>query len=164
MLDPIIMQQAKDGMGIIKDAIQLVKSLLPASGSSKHKAEMSELYEKLTEAYSTMLEIYDGYQSLAAEKRDLEEQMAKLKDWDEQKSNYRLVEVVAKSGVFAYAYTPKGNSTETPHLLCQKCYEEGKKSILQTQNHSTHPMLKCPGCRTELQLPPPPLRQPKVSR
>ena len=130
---------------------------------SKSK-ELSTLQTALISAQSATLELQQGYSSLLAEKQELEQKVTQLEAWGKEKEDYELREMTPGAGVFAYAYAPKTETTQPFHWLCQKCYQEGKKGMLQTQHNVGAATLKCPVCRTDYHPPIRPFRQAREGR
>jgi hypothetical protein len=60
---------------------------------------------------------------------DLEEEIRRVKAWEETKQRYALHE--PRQGTFVYALKAQSGATEPPHWICAHCYEDGKRSILQ---------------------------------
>ena len=60
--------------------------------------------------------------------RDLEKEIARVKAWDEQKQRYELIS--PWQGAVTYALKKARSNSEPPHWICTKCYEDGRKSIL----------------------------------
>ena len=65
-------------------------------------------------------------------KRSLEEKVAQMEGWKEEKDRYQLAEY--GRGCFAYALKPGMEKGEPFHCLCSQCYQRGKKSLLQVVN------------------------------
>ena len=80
--------------------------------------------------------------ALAAQAREVEltnriskfeEEVMQLKDWNVEKEDYELQSI----GGTAFAYMMKGcvKTSEAKHWLCQPCFENAKKSVLQGKEH-----------------------------
>jgi hypothetical protein len=153
-MDPISLEHAKEGFSALKNLVDIVKSFLPSGKANKNKLDDSSLNKALIDAQSAILAMQDLYAALLDEKQELKKKVAQLEAWDEEKEDYELRELAP--GVLAFAYAPKGESTQPFHWLCEKCFQENKKAILQSQNQLTQPMMRCSACRTVYHLPPPP--------
>jgi len=131
------------GLGAIKTAFDLAKGLKDIDNVARRNAAVIELQEKIFAAQSAQA-------SLVERVGELEKEVANLKAWEGEKERYQLTEVGA--GVFAYALKPETQSSEPPHLLCQRCYEDRRKSMLQaTQRLDMRRRVHiCPTCKTEL--------------
>ena len=62
--------------------------------------------------------------------RNLEDRLAQFETWETEKERYELKEVVL--GGFVYATKEPIDSGDPPHWICPQCYQDRKKSILQT--------------------------------
>ena len=63
--------------------------------------------------------------------------IAGFETWDAEKQRYEL-KPIGTQGVFAYSLKPEHENGEPPHWICPDCYQDRKKSILQT-------VIKTPG-------------------
>jgi hypothetical protein len=91
----------------------------------------------------------------ALEKRvgDLEKELTYIKAWNPE--NYELK--ATHGGGLVWSLKPDAQGPETPHQICTKCYEEGKRSFLQPKGRSGHEVhigipakLYCPACKSEI--------------
>ena len=74
----------------------------------------------------------------------LEQEAARVNDWDNEKARYELAQTERRPGQLAYKLREEAKQEGEPtHYICTTCYEEGVKSILQTING--RPLL-CPRC------------------
>ena len=67
----------------------------------------------------------------------------RVKDWEAQKAGY-IRQNVGRAGEIAYR--PKSPKPGTDHLLCANCFEDGRKSYLQSHGVKW----KCPRCPTSI--------------
>lgn len=75
-----------------------------------------------------------------------------MENWNEEKQRYQLTSPWPGGVVYALKGACKG--TEPPHWICQHCYENGRKSILQNnQKHDRRIFytLKCFHCNFEVE-------------
>jgi hypothetical protein len=81
--------------------------------------------------------------------RDLEEEVRRVKAWEETKQRYELNQPTA--GTFVYALKVQGRSAEPAHWICTNCYENGRRSILQLQSHGYGTdQYSCPNCKANI--------------
>lgn len=66
---------------------------------------------------------------LLEEIRGLKARVAEAEGWEAEKKRYALEEL--PPGVFVYALRPDMANGEPTHKLCQTCFHNGKKSVLQ---------------------------------
>jgi hypothetical protein len=92
------------------------------------------------------IESRDAYAAQADRIRALEAEVAQLKDWNAEKSNYELKTI--GWGSVAYMLKPEKRGSEAPHWLCPNCFANGKKSFLNFSGASVgrRMLYKCGGC------------------
>lgn len=78
--------------------------------------------------------------------RDLEEEIANVKAWEETRQRYQLVSPA--QGIFFYALKQNSGTSEPPHWICTNCYESRKRSIIHRQWNPTRGLeFNCPQCK-----------------
>jgi uncharacterized small protein (DUF1192 family) len=117
---------------------------------SKLNETVIELQRLILAAQSDALAAQSDQFEMIERVRSLEEEIARLKAWDAEKENYRMVEV--GPGAYAYVIKSEVQGTGPEYLICTTCYENSKKSVLQTV-----PTIGiragvqiCPTCKTEV--------------
>ena len=133
----------------LRAAVEITKAMKDVRDANILQTKVFELTREILAAQTSALEANIAQSALLEKVRDLETQIARLEAWSREKDRYQLTEVA--TGVFAYAIKPKAKGTEPFHLLCPRCYEDSKKSILQfTQNiHRGTNVHVCPRCKSE---------------
>jgi hypothetical protein len=86
---------------------------------------------------------------MVEEIRTLKEELTRVKAWETQKKRYKLV-TPWKPGSVAYALKESMKESEPPHLICTKCYEDGRKSILNPITINTYVWYACPVCKSQI--------------
>ena len=84
--------------------------------------------------------------------RELEAEITRMKTWDTEKQRYQWIS--PWPGCLVYAVKASMKGVEPPHCICQQCYEEGRKSILQdAEKHDRRGlyMIKCFHCSLEVE-------------
>ena len=124
-------------MSIIDNAKEIV--------SLVQKLEDIELYRKIVELEGEIIE-------LIREKREIEQQLTQLSDWETEKQRYVLVNPWEGAAVYALKEESKGN--DAPHWICTNCYQKNIKSMLN-QMDGTRGFTKvvCPVCNAQMQSP-----------
>ena len=84
------------------------------------------------EARVTTLEARLQADPLRERVHELEQQLMKAEDWAAEKERYTLHAV--DSGAFAYVLKPGVETADPPHWLCQQCFQQQRKSILQFES------------------------------
>jgi cell division protein FtsB len=122
--------------------------LVSATGEAQRATQLVEFQNAVIKANALILTEQQENATLLREKRDLEDQLKKAKDWDLQKGRYQLRPV--RPGIVLYALKQSQSAAEPPHYLCARCYERSERSILHQS-----PALRgqdgwhyaCPGCQ-----------------
>jgi hypothetical protein len=143
----------------LKGAADIAKAMVGLHDAHAVQAKAIELNAKIIEAQSNAFLANDERLALIERVSHLEKEVATLKSWEAEKQRYELQEL--PPGVFVRALKPAMANDEPVHRLCSKCYEDGKKSILQSAGTIRgQENLNCHGCGARLIVgkfqPPPP--------
>jgi hypothetical protein len=135
----------------LKGAVDIAQSIKGLSDATAIQTQIFELNTKILTAQQSAFAANDERAALIKLVSQLEEEVARLKAWGSEKEQYEFKQV----DVGAHAYVPKPDSelAKQPHWLCTNCYDDGKKSILQTQEAKAGPggrVYKSPRCRAEI--------------
>ena len=117
-------------------AITSIKSMTDiATLMSKMKTD-SAVIEKAAELHATIISLQSAiltiqaeHQSLLTKNNELKQKIVDIENWKTEAANYSLKNIRLAS--FVYASNPNQTSSEPPHWICAKCYQDKKKSILQ---------------------------------
>ncbi|HKB59493.1 MAG TPA: hypothetical protein VKC56_05535 [Gallionellaceae bacterium] len=101
------------------------------SDEAKRNAQLIKFQEAFIQLQSSVHAMQVENTSLLRKIGDLEKQIMESENWDREIERYQLQPI--GQGVFAFALKPGMENGEPPHLLCAKCVNDGKKSILQTR-------------------------------
>jgi hypothetical protein len=140
----------------LKAAKDIADAMISLRDTVAFQAKLIEFQGKLIDANNAAFAAQDERTALLERMRDLEKQVTDLKAWDTEKQRYELKDIY--DGVsFAYVLKPHTPSAEPPHWLCAKCYQEGKKSILQRSEETADPgdrlpFWKCPTCAARVMV------------
>jgi len=135
----------------LQTASDIAKSFLKLKSIADNQGKVIELQSAILAAQTSALAAQSEQSSMIQRIRDLEEEIARVKAWKETAERYQLVS--PWTGAFVYALKKQSGSTEPPHWLCQKCYEDGNKSILQRAADSAVTWAyNCSRCNTKLWL------------
>lgn len=132
----------------LKELISMASDLAKGVGKEKQPAEVAT--RLITKAQTGLSDIQDTYESLADTKMKLEQQVLKLKAWEEEKANYECADLAA--GVFAYVKRPKAGTAGPDEWYCPKCFHNSKTSLLVPGENRTHKTMNCRECRNELRV------------
>ncbi|MBP9800642.1 MAG: hypothetical protein KBD39_11065 [Sterolibacterium sp.] len=142
------------------NGVKQVKDVAEAAIGAKQAIEVgrvqSELLPAIVESYCQLLEAKMAQMELTQRLRDAEDavrqahdELARRQDWATEAARYALA--VVGDQAYAYALKPEAARGEPAHHLCQPCYEQGKKSILQNAGHRDYRrIMACPQCRAEV--------------
>ena len=109
------------------------------------------LQDSLIDLQGSVLAGQQREAALAAAKRTLEGELARLRDWRKEMSAYRLENVAPGAGV--YVHQPSRSDQRTGHWICQRCADaDGKKAVLQLVPQGTwgrsFGVFTCPRCES----------------
>ncbi|GAB3416774.1 hypothetical protein NX774_12095 [Massilia agilis] len=140
-------------------AVTLVKGFVSLRDETQRLTAVNEMLAKLFEANSKLndLVIADAeraaeYQTLLREKRELEDELGRVKAEKADFDRYELAEVAP--GVLAYALRDAHRGLEPMHYICPACRNNSKKSILKRTENATQIALVCQNsdCKVHLQI------------
>jgi hypothetical protein len=121
--------------GMIQGAVVSLKAAADIAVALSNIKTMSEVQAKAIELQQIILAAQSGALAAQSEQfallqqiRDLEEEVANAKAWNEQKQRYALVS--PWQGAVTYALKKQSSNAEPPHWICATCYENGRRSIL----------------------------------
>ena len=127
-------------------ALKNLKDLTASLGNEVPQQIHDEIFA-LSERFSSIQVGLLAAQQQAIELTDrcrkLEDELKRVKDWEAEKAGY-IRQNVGHAGEIAYK--PKSPEPGTDHLLCANCFEDGRKSYLQTHGVKW----KCPRCPTSI--------------
>ena len=129
-----------------------VKNLLPKADKGKSLDERISTPENIiSDIRGELVRIQHDAQAMLDEKNELIKTIEGYKNWRAEAKRYILTEI--GPGVFVYNFiqSSKQRTKEPPHYICPKCFQDCKKSILQTVVVSEYgTRFKCFGCQTEI--------------
>ncbi len=120
----------------LKAITDLAKFFIDARDTSVVRVKAIELQREIMTAQQGALTAQLAQSALLKQVNELEAQVANLKAWDTEKQKYQLTQVRPQGApggsAFVYALNKNVSSTEPDHSICPNCYEDGKKSVLQS--------------------------------
>lgn len=138
-------------MGIassLKTAGEIVQTMLGLKEAAAIQSKVIELNGVILSAQQSAMASNLAQTELVNRIRDLEAELAQVKNWEAEKQRYQLTEL--PPGIFVYMLKPEMASGETPHKLCTTCFNAGKKSFLQSRSTTRgQTPLKCVPCNVE---------------
>lgn len=137
-------------IGAAKGAIDLVKSLRGMRG--KQPPELTAAFDKISSAQQAILEAKQMVFALIEENAALKKRLGELERHDAERQHYQLQAI--GPGAFAYVSQEAASDGKQVPWLCQSCFEEAKKSVLQlVERKFYHDAYQCPRCSTTLLVP-----------
>jgi hypothetical protein len=138
----------------LKPTVDLAESLLKLIGGGKGRDEAIKLYGQIVSAHQSALAAQSAQVALIEEKRALEAKLAEFEEWDRTKQRYELQPV--GHGAFVYVVKEGERRAEPPHSICPNCYEQRRRSILQSSGinrHTGEERLSCLSCEKVIVVP-----------
>jgi DNA-directed RNA polymerase subunit RPC12/RpoP len=126
----------------IKALADLLKATHSLSNHSELLTAVHAVQMQLTDAIASALDSQEKEATLAARVRELEKEVADVRNWETDMRRYELFEF--PSGHLAYALMRGLEQGEPMHYLCASCISNKKKSIMQPSGLQ----LRCPSCNT----------------
>ncbi|HEX4296288.1 MAG TPA: hypothetical protein VHZ29_19300 [Rhizomicrobium sp.] len=142
-MDMASIQAAMTGLNA---AANIGGALLKLVSGTEIQTKVIELNTQILAAQTSALAANSDQFALLQEVREMKEELARVKAWEAEKQKYELHRY--PTGSFCYSIKDAMRGSEPPHEICANCYEQGKKRILQRQNHL---FVFCPNCKTVLQ-------------
>jgi Zn finger protein HypA/HybF involved in hydrogenase expression len=147
----------------IKAAKDIAQSMVNLRDTAAMQAKIIEFQSKILDAQSAASSAQEERATLIERVRNLEQEVARFKQWDTDKQRYELKNW--GQGAFACVLKVDATPPEPPHALCVTCYDNGKKSILQFNGQVRIPEMAwhCPSCKAKVMahsrvlLPKPPV-------
>ncbi len=135
----------------LKGAVDISKGMLSLQNLNELSSLAVELNSKLIDAQQAIFEINDERHSLLEKIKELENEIATSNNWDLEKVRYQLMSPWPGHPVSVYHLKKTCSNGEEPHWLCPNCFQQSKKSILNTnQNKGDQVHLVCSQCNTKI--------------
>jgi hypothetical protein len=131
------------GMGAFKTMLDIAKGLKDITNTATRHAAEIVLQQKILDAQAAQAELVEELNKANAKIADMER-------WTTESKRYQLKEIAP--GVFAYELRQDMSKGEPSHRICPTCYENSRKSILQPHKLGLYDFLRCPVCKTKLEV------------
>lgn len=133
----------------LKTASDIAKGFLELKSITDVQAKVIDLQSAILSAQSSALAANSDQAAMVEKIRALKEEVARVKAWEAQKQRYQLTQFRNGPGV-VYALKESMSNAEPPHWICTKCYEEGKRMILQPATNNGFIHIVCPSCKFDI--------------
>lgn len=135
----------------LKVAGDIAAGLISLKTMTEVQGKAIELNQKIIAAQHEIFAANTAQTALVQRVDALERQIAQMKAWDEQKKRYKLTNPWAGRPALVYALKEACKESEAAHWICTKCYDDGRRSILQPKEDKTRfLLLACPTCKAEI--------------
>lgn len=148
MVDMMAIQGLISGL---QTATDITKALYQLKASADVQAKVVELQSAILSAQASALTANAEQFAMIQRVRDLEEEVRRVKAWEEQKQRYKLVYPWEDSMTTVYALKESCKGAEAPHWICAKCYDDGRRTVLQPKESARRGflLLVCATCKAE---------------
>lgn len=150
MPDMSLIQNAVLGL---QTAANIAKGLVHLNSMADVQLKVIDLQTSILSAQSSALAAQSDQFAMIERIHNLETEVAEIKAWEEEKQRYQMA--TPWEGFFVYALKESGKGTEPPHWICEHCYQEGRKAILQKRPNPNKPMfkiMKCSHCSFQMEM------------
>jgi hypothetical protein len=150
---------AIDGLVASLRAAADITKAIKDGDPGEYRSKLFGLTREIMSAASCALAVQSEQIDLVRSKRELEEELARLKAWNAEKYRYELQSV----GPGANAYVPKQSmrGIEPMHWLCADCFQTGKRRFLNESHSDLHFLYyKCGECSYKIRIRKTPPGQP----
>ena len=131
-------------------AKEIGSAMIGLHDSKIASGKAGELNGKLIEAQQLIFSIDKDRTTLIETVRDLKEKIISLEAWNTEKEKYELT-TLPNCSVLAYRRKEAVQPQEPVHYICARCYEDGQKSILQSEQRvPVATVFVCHRCGAEL--------------
>lgn len=137
-----------------KAAKDIAQGMLGLRDTEAFKAKLIEFQSKILDAQGAVFAANDERADLIHKIAELEKELAMIRAWEVEKQKYALKSLKETADSAIYVYTSKEgiNDGEPEHYICVKCYQDGYKSILQSEirNPGRSRVSVCHRCKSEI--------------
>lgn len=133
-------------------ALDMLKRGVAAHDQKIVETAIAEMTDKLRSVSSSALESMQHAIQSTQEVRELDKRIAELESENtklraaaDERDLYHLVPLSPNTFAYTLKQLPNGAS---PHYLCQACFDQGKKMVLQRPGGK--PYFSCSGCQAQV--------------
>ena len=118
------------------------------------RQKISDMSNQIMDAQQFAINTQEEYLEQSKKIEELEKELVRLKDFRSEKKNYELKAL--GNTAFSYVYKQPEGSSEPIHWLCETCYNQDRKSILQYYGRhiidDRKSIWKCHVCNSEIHV------------
>jgi hypothetical protein len=136
----------------LRAAVEIMKAMNDISDDiNLIPTKIFELTREIMSAQACALAVQSEQFDLLQSKRDLEEEIVRLKAWSTEKYRYELKNVAP--GAMAYVVKANMQGSEPTHWICANCFQSGKKRFLNESHSDLHFVYhKCQECAGKIRI------------
>jgi hypothetical protein len=148
----MVVDSAIDGLTkSLRAAAETTKAMKDVGDANLIQTKIYELTREIMSAQSCALAAQSEQFDLLQSKRDLEEEIVRLKAWNTEKYRYELKSVGPGSVAYIVKESMRGN--EPIHWICANCFQNGKKRFLNESHSDLHHVYhKCAECAYKIRI------------
>ena len=135
--------------GSLKTAGEITSAMIGIRDATVIQKKVIELNGIIISAQGSALASNQDQFALLDRVRNLEAEIAKLKDWSAEEQRYERKDFGGST--FAYVMKKEETGSARDHRLCSACFENRHKSTLQNMggDHQGRQKFNCPKCKSE---------------
>jgi hypothetical protein len=143
---------AIDGLtNSLRAVAELTKALKDISDPGAIPTTIYELAKEIMSAQSCALAVQSEQFDLAQGKRELEEEIVRLRAWNTERYRYQLQSVGPGANAYVVKETMRGS--DPVHWICADCFQIGKKRFLNESHSDLHHVYhKCQECGGKIRI------------
>jgi hypothetical protein len=145
-----MMIEAGAAINGIKVAMDMAKGIAALKTETDINLAIINISRTLIEAQAAALSDKEKISDLSRQISDLHERLAAKQKWEDEKNRYTLKETPL--GSYCYELLEDKANSEPHHMLCEKCFNAGQKSILHKESRQMGQLqiLACKTCKSEV--------------
>lgn len=145
-----MMIEAGAAINGIKVAMDMAKGIAALKTTTEINHAIIDIQQTLLEAQTAALSDKEKIADLSHQIAELQKILSARQNWENEKNRYRLSKT--PYGSYCYELIAEKANGEPPHMLCEKCFHDGQKSILHHSKKSmgSQEMITCNRCNAVL--------------
>ena len=138
-------------MTSVDTLVKIASALQGIHNATNSDAKLFDLQRAAIDTQRAVLQVNEECAALIKRTGELENEIARLRNWEAEKQKYDLVHV-SPNGPVAYVQKEAVPVGKSPVYVCATCFERGKKSPLQPEVRSpgNARVLVCNECGAEI--------------
>ena len=140
----------------ITSAVDLGRAAIGVRDANVAVLEISKINDQLLKAQEAILRHNTELLALQQQHFETAQQLREAQEALEERGRYSLVQIARGQWAYRVNITPelsgasKPTQAQTPHYVCQQCFDRGVKAVLQFSDGMGYGQLTCHTCRVSL--------------